>query len=86
MDAYQVGLMLACRAAGFQKEASLGSLLRRAGGALKANKRNIAYGVGVPIAAGAAGLAGYGYATDPAPGMVPLRIPVEPQVMGHTFI
>lgn len=85
MDAYQVGLILAYRAAGFQKEASIGTLLGRAGKFLKANKKNIAYGVGVPVAAGVAGLAGFGYATDPKPGVFPQRIQVQPQVLGHTF-
>lgn len=87
MDAYQIGLILAYRAAGFQKEASIGTLLDRTGKLLVANKRNIAYGIGVPIAASIAGLAGYGYATDPAQrhaAVIP-RPQINPQILGHTF-
>lgn len=87
MDAYQVGLILAYRTAGFQKEATIGTLLGRMGKFLSANKRNIAYGIGVPVAAGIAGLAGYGYTTDPKQRHAEVlpRPQIDPQILGHTF-
>jgi len=58
MNAYDLGMLLAFRQAGFEKEAGLTEMMGKAKGWLGKNKGNIALGVGLPVAAGV-GLAGY---------------------------